>query len=156
MQRRILRPITGPLTELFDNPVDYLQESPTTFTFVVEWDDQEIEYEVEFDHLGEHEWDVEFRTWDVPGSSIGIVNFGDAAVTGQVFSTVMTIIKDFVDRNTVRALSFSAKAESRVSLYKAMVRRFARSMGWEMVARKTRRGATIFTVGEQDYLPEST
>lgn len=78
-------------------------------------------------------WTISFAR----GGAIHITNQGDAA---RVFASVLHAVQDFITKNKPNTISFSAlKGEdnigSRVSLYTALIKRFAPKVGYELTNR---------------------
>ena len=79
-------------------------------------------------------WDVQF---DVDGST-DVTGLGDEIV---VFSTVLDIMKDFVNRIDANKIKFDGAkgkedGESRVKLYNRLIKKFASSHGYKLVNKK--------------------
>ena len=78
---------------------------------------------------------------DISGSALnGEVN------QFEVFGIVANSVIDLIQKDKLNSVSFSAKEESRVKLYQAMSRRFAKKLGWDSYALDTEAGPTMFLV----------
>ena len=91
---------------------------------------------VEF-HLDRYASDTDWLLEFSRGSAIHITNQGDAS---RVFASVLHAVQDFITKHKPNTISFSAlkgkdNIGSRVSLYTALIKRFAPKLGYELTKR---------------------
>ena len=119
------------ITELFDNPAEWILDMEdhrsANYTFSID----EINYDVDFSRSPARLDNLEIYNVNFSiVESTGANNF-DIANTGnqyEVFATVMEIMKDFIKDRNVNAVVFSAAASepSRISLYTKMMPKLKR------------------------------
>jgi len=111
---------------------------------------------IAFNREGDDGWHVAFDR----GHSQEITGEGDAQ---RIFATVLTSIQQFILKEEPDRLYFSASKDvepgqnptSRASLYERMVRRYARSLGYDVVV-DDRRGHTMFVLDKDQSLREES
>lgn len=119
------------INELLDRTYNYQEQPPRgtagkrQITYSFDTDDG-LDYEVQMFEQGSHGWDINF--W-ADGGAVGVIGTGDAF---RVFSTVIAIIKEAVEKYNMDNLLFSADEPSRVKLYKKLSGRVARELGWKV------------------------
>ena len=124
--------ITEILTEAFNQPypltwergdfgMDALVKLPDGTPLSIMFND-------EYDHEGNEITQVEFYR----NNSQSVTGEGDAQ---RIFATVLAAIQQFIKDERPKRITFAADkepGESRASLYKRLVDRFARSMGYQV------------------------
>jgi len=109
---------------------------------------------IAFNREGDDGWHVAFDR----GHSQEITGEGDAQ---RIFATVLTSIQQFILKEEPDRLYFSASKDvepgqnptSRASLYERMVRRYAKSLGYDVVV-DDRRGHTMFVLDKDPTVRE--
>ena len=111
---------------------------------------------IAFNREGDDGWHVAFDR----GHSQDITGEGDAQ---RIFATVLTSIQQFILKEEPDRLYFSASKDvepgqnptSRARLYERMVRRYANSLGYDVVV-DDRRGHTMFVLDKDQSLREES
>jgi GNAT superfamily N-acetyltransferase len=111
---------------------------------------------IAFNREGDDGWHVAFDR----GHSQEITGAGDAQ---RIFATVLTSIQQFILKEEPDRLYFSASKDvepgqnptSRARLYERMVRRYANSLGYDVVV-DDRRGHTMFVLDKDQSLREES
>lgn len=129
------------ITEIFDTvgKADYTTVRKNEFEHEYTFTINDTKYVVDFTFVGKGEWVFEFGNFG-KGKSEFMVNyeltdFGNAT---QVFSTVATIVIDFVKKMKPRIIGFSAakkgKDKNRARVYKLIAQKLlSRVKGYELV-----------------------
>jgi hypothetical protein len=101
----------------------------------------------------ENSWDVVFSEHGEKGSYYNKTGSGNEL---QVFSFVIQSMKDFIDRYRPLEIVFTANKndESRVSLYKRLIKRFS-IPGYVFTGTGDNYNETTFTIKRQDYVSEA-
>lgn len=133
------------LTELFNNILPYsLVDDNAKFRTA-----DGRTYGVEFTNDGDGDVDVHFAMVDEEnGENVHhATNGGDEFV---VFGTVLAIIKDYIQANSITTISFSAETvePSRIKLYDRMVQKF--SQGWTVKTEILHNFCKIYTLTRPD------
>ncbi len=120
------------LTEAFDQPYPLTWErgdfGMDAFIKLPDGSPLEINFNDEYDHEGNEITQVEFYR----GRSQSVTGEGDAQ---RIFATVLAAIQQFIKDERPKRITFAADKESgssRANLYKKLVDRFARPMGYQV------------------------
>src|SRR6056297_1595780 len=132
-----MKPFKEFIAELFNRPARWKLKvnDSDLLTYVSNNIGKEKTLSVDFvSHKNDGAWDVQF---DVDGSS-DVTGLGDEIV---VFSTVLDIMKDFVNRVDADKIKFDGAkgkedGDSRVKLYNRLIKKFASSHGYKLVNKK--------------------
>jgi hypothetical protein len=135
------------LNELFDKPYQYdLDIRSRSARAVVALPDG-TKLKISFTNVArpEGEWDVIFDR----GNSIDATGTGDQY---KVFSTVISAMDEFIKKAKPEKITFGAdktKSSSRVNLYNKMLKRFAKSVGYDFDSQE-RFGGVYYTLVKED------
>lgn len=115
------------LFELFDRPLPY-EFTSSGSDYEATFDVDGREYQVEISMMGEYSMIIEF--FDDEGEQ-SITGGGDSIA---VFSTVVAIVKEAVQKLKPRTITFSASGEepSRVKLYKRLSQTIGKDLGYNV------------------------
>ncbi len=112
------------LNEIFDTPVPYQWIEEKQYQFEAEFQIKDKKYTVTFYNVADenikNRWEIFFEQIK-PNHSMGKTRTGDA---GQVFATVLAIIKDFENKVKPNGLSFEGSGKSRNDLYQKMLKKY--------------------------------
>jgi hypothetical protein len=148
--------ITEIITEAFDKPYafNWSRGDHGDYDVLVKLPDGSP-LNIAFNREGDDGWHVAFDR----GHSQEITGEGDAQ---RIFATVLTSIQQFILKVEPDRLYFSASKDvepgqnptSRARLYERMVRRYANSLGYDVVV-DDRRGHTMFVLDKDQSLREN-
>jgi len=135
----------GILVELFDTPVKWRWKRQDSRTRVAVFQVGEtdmsypVTYEFHADRSNSGNWEVDFS--DVSDDDTGDISITGAGNAGRVFATVLDILKNFITEEEPVKVRFSSDELSRSKLYRKMVERFARGLGYSARVTTYGRGA---------------
>lgn len=116
------------LNELFDSVYSWKWIRHNEYDAAASFKDDAGEYIfVMFGLEDNNMWEVEFeRTHKYPFYQTSVTGEGEAFT---IFSTVITVMEDFVEQYRPKSLTFTADTDepSRVKLYNVMINKFAKS-----------------------------
>ena len=120
-----------PVTELFNNKVDWKWKMTTSDEYEGNFMMGDITYDVGFTVMTPGAWELVF-TANSDVKVTGAFNKENDGGALQVFATVAEMTVDFLKREQPKILSFSATKSSatRVSLYRRMAKKLASSFGY--------------------------
>jgi len=148
------------LTELFERPFRFdtkwkrelMYGSIVTYEYIMDTKEEDNTLTVNFGEESENSWTVDFLV----GGSVLLTGKGNAA---RVFATVLDALRRFIREHKPETLTFTASKEelnlsdhsmrtgSRVRAYKALIKRFAPQMGYELGSVEDQN----FSVGPHDF-----
>lgn len=132
------------LFELFEKiaPFRWVYQTEEAYSAIFKINNNRYDVHFSKDSSGGDEWwEVEFGVdlpTDAPMPRYGITKTGNAFV---VFSTVATIIEDFIGKVSPQQIIFTAKEASRVKLYDALIPRIQKTGRIQFDVRTTGHGS---------------
>lgn len=118
------------IEEAFDKPEKFTGKMANSreYIAITKIDDKELE----FNAFLRRDFDTEY--WSVMFSYNGSTNITGTGNQVKIFSTVVAMFKDFVEKINPSEIQFSAEKrgsrDTRTSLYERMLKRFAKSQGY--------------------------
>ena len=145
------------ITEAFDNPYAFnwhRGDNGDYYIFVRLPDGSDLN--IAFDHEGDDVWHVAFDR----GDSQKITGEGDAQ---RIFATVIQAIQQFIGKRRPEKLYFSASkkvepgqnSESRANLYSRMVKRYASTVGYDLVIDDFSRDGVMYILNRKQGVQEN-
>ncbi len=109
------------LNEILDSPMPYKWIRQNKFNFEAKFKIKEKEYSVTlYANSDPTNWDLYFKQ-TVPNFTHGKTGTGDA---GQVFATVLAVVRDFENKANPNGINFQGSAGSRNDLYQKLLQKY--------------------------------